>query len=241
VGDLRHYTTPARHHHDSPVLVLCHELPRTANAAAEAGPMYPTLADRLGAECGLRVAVTMLRGAGGSDGDFSARGWLEDLRFVVDHEVGHDGRAILAGFGLGTALALRLGVQEPRVCGVAAVAPAIDFRAFLGQPELLVAHCRATGVISSLDAPEDPDAWLNDLIELDPRGAAGSLGPRPLLVVHGTEDPEVPVAWAHSLAEAASGPSEFRAVPGGAHWLRADPRVVATLIGWTERQRYRST
>ena len=65
-----------------------------------------------------------------------------------------------------------------------------------------------------------------------------ALAGRPLLVVHGTEDDEVPAAAARALADAATeGPVELRIVPGAGHWLRADPRVVATLVGWLERQR----
>lgn len=84
--------------------------------------------------------------------------------------------------------------------------------------------------------PADPRAWAAELSALRPVEAAAALGPRPLLVVHGADDPEVPSAAARALVDAASGPVELRVVPGAAHELRADPRVVATLVGWIERQ-----
>ncbi len=237
VGVLRHYASRSRTQDDDPALVLCHELPQTTDAATLAGPMYPTLADRLGAECGLRVVVSLLRGVGGSDGDFSANGWIDDLRFMVDHEVGPDGRALVVGFGLGATVALRLGALESRVCGVAAVGPAFDFMPYAGNPAALVAHCRATGVIADPGFPPDDEAWLTELIDLAPLEAVALFGSKPLLVVRGTEDPEVPQSWALSLVEASGGSAELRVVPGAGHSVRADPRVVATLIGWTERQR----
>jgi len=74
------------------------------------------------------------------------------------------------------------------------------------------------------------------LVALDPLGAAADLGTRSLLVMHGAADTEVPVADARALSAAAPG-SELRVIPGAGHWLRADPRVVATLLGWLERRR----
>ncbi|MGH9089117.1 MAG: hypothetical protein ACRDYZ_13575, partial [Acidimicrobiales bacterium] len=87
-----------------PMLLLCHELPRGAGGAHDAGRAYPALADRLAGESGLRVVAGMLRGAGGSDGDFSADGWLEDLAFVLDQEATPDTEVWAVGFGLGAAL-----------------------------------------------------------------------------------------------------------------------------------------
>ena len=54
--------------------------------------------------------------------------------------------------------------------------------------------------------------------------------------MHGSDDPDVPLSGARALAEAATGPSELHVVLGGGHWLRADPRVLALLVGWLERR-----
>ncbi|HEY5245236.1 MAG TPA: hypothetical protein VIJ60_06170, partial [Acidimicrobiales bacterium] len=67
-GPLRLYsTTVAPGSPPSPVLLLCHELPRVTDGAADTGRAYPALADRLSQESGFRVVIGMLRGAG-SDG-----------------------------------------------------------------------------------------------------------------------------------------------------------------------------
>jgi fermentation-respiration switch protein FrsA (DUF1100 family) len=95
-------------------------------------------------------------------------------------------------------------------------------------------------VIADPGFPIDNSAWWDELVALRPLKAVGALGTRPLLVIHGSDDRSVPASWAQTLARAARGPVDLRVVPGGGHWLRADPRVVATLIGWTERQRHRS-
>jgi len=71
---------------------------------------------------------------------------------------------------------------------------------------------------------------------LHPADDAAQLRGKPLLMVHGTDDPDVPLADARSLADAATGPAELHVVLGAGHWLRADPRVIAILVGWLERR-----
>ena len=111
-GVLRTYAATAPGSPGGPALLLCHELPRVRADAADAGRTYPALADRLSQESGFEVTVGMLRGAGGSDGDFSASGWMEDLAFLVEQLVGADGRIWLVGFGLGGALVLRMAAAD---------------------------------------------------------------------------------------------------------------------------------
>lgn len=219
-----------------PVLMLCHELPRYAAGATDAGRAYPVLADRLADACGLRVVAGMLRGAAGSEGDFSARGWLEDASTVAREEVGDDQALWLVGFGLGAAIALRTAIADDRVRGVALIAGPADLTAWVANRARVLERCRRSGVISTSGFPTDAEAWAAEIVELSPLDAAANLGERALLVVHGSEDAEVPAAAARALADAASGPVDLRIVPGAGHWLRADPRVVATLAGWLERR-----
>lgn len=221
------------------MVLLCHELPRGMGGAFDTGRAYPALADRLAHESGTHVVAAMLRGTGGSAGDFSAAGWLEDLRFVVEQQVEPGRELWVVGFGLGGALALRLALAEDRVRGVATVAGPADLAGWVADVDRVLDRCRRSGVISSPGFPPDVGAWAAELVALAPLDAAGSLGDRPLLVVHGSDDGEVPAAAARALADAAApnGPVDLRIVPGAGHWLRADPRVVATLIGWLERRR----
>ena len=84
-GDLRlsaHVAVPAT---PGPTLglVLCHGLPYPPRGAATVGTTYPDLADHIANEAGWVVLTFNFRGTGTSDGDFSARGWLEDLRNAV--------------------------------------------------------------------------------------------------------------------------------------------------------------
>jgi putative redox protein len=106
-----------------------------------------------------------------------------------------------------------------------------------GAPDALIERCLRSGVISTPGYPASVETWVKELSILHPTEDAALLKGRPLLVVHGSADPDIPVDDASALAAAATGPTELRVVVGAGHWLRADPRVIAILVGWLERRR----
>jgi putative redox protein len=55
-------------------------------------------------------------------------------------------------------------------------------------------------------------------------------------VVHGTDDDSVPDFDARVIADA-HGSAEVRIIAGAGHHLRDDPRAVAVLLGWLDRER----
>ena len=62
------------------------------------------------------------------------------------------------------------------------------------------------------------------------------VAPRPVLIVHGTDDESVPAFDARVVADA-HGSAELRMLSGAGHALRHDPRAIAVLLGWLDRQR----
>jgi putative redox protein len=54
--------------------------------------------------------------------------------------------------------------------------------------------------------------------------------------MHGSDDEIVPTADSRVLAEA-HGSAELQIISGAGHRLRHDPRAMAILIGWLDRQR----
>jgi pimeloyl-ACP methyl ester carboxylesterase len=216
-------------------VVLCHDLPRPKGSAADVAVTYPALADRLTRESGRRAVTANLRGAGESAGDFSALGWLEDLTFLTESEIPEATPRIVVGFGFGGVLALHLAAHDERVAGVACLGTPASLAPLSSDPVALVEGCRRAGVITSKHFPASAEAWAKELSLLNSTEDAAQLKGRPLLVVDGSDDTDVPVADARALAEAATGPSELHVVYGAGHWLRADPRVSAILVGWLER------
>jgi len=218
-------------------VVLCHDLPRATGSANDVAQTYPALADRLTRETGQRVVTGILRGAGASDGDFSAQGWSEDLRWLMDTEVPGEARRWLVGFGFGGVLALRVAADDDRVAGVACLGTPADLTYLTRDSEQLVERCVRTGVISTQGYPTSVESWAKELSVLRPKEDAERLKGRPFLVVHGGDDPDISVDDARALSEAATGQADLRVVFGAGHWLRADPRVIAILVGWLERRR----
>jgi len=233
-GTLRYYAAGATRRPPAPLLVVCPELPTLEGAHGDVGLPYEAVADRVAQESGWRVVAAMLRGVGGSAGSFSAAGWLEDAAVVVATELDEGGELRAAGFGFGGAVALALAAGDPRVRAVACFAAPARLAEWAADPHGLAQRCATAGVIEP-GFPDDVEAWAAELADLEPLASATRLGDRPLLVVQGSEDNDVPPESAAALARAAPR-AELRVVLGAGHWLRADPRAVATLIGWLERQ-----
>jgi putative redox protein len=93
------------------------------------------------------------------------------------------------------------------------------------------------GVVGDPKELLEPQALYDDLLAIDPMGAIAEIPPRRLLIGHGTDDVEVPASDARDLVAAADGRAELRLIQGAGHQLRADPRMVATLLGWLDRHR----
>ena len=220
-----------------PGLVICHGFPAGSKSAAASAQTYPELANRIAGDTGWNVLTFSFRGAGTSEGSFSIGGWLTDLHSAVDHllsTVDVDG-VWLCGSSTGGALAVCAGGEDERVRGVAALAVRADFDDWAAHPRRFLDHARDVGVISDRSFPPDVDAWTRELREVRPMVLVTKLAPRPLLLVHGTDDDVVPVLDARALADC-HGDAELRVISGAGHNLRHDPRAIAVLLGWLERQ-----
>ncbi len=223
-----------------PLLVLCHGYPSGALGAEATGRSNPALADRL-ANGGGRGAAGTFRGCGASTGNFSLRGWLDDVLAVIDQadDFGANRGIWLSGFGTGGGLCLSAAAARPEVIAVATMGAPADFSDWAKHPKRLLQHARDIGVISDPAFPPSLDTWTKELAEVKPVDAAGLVAPRPLLVLHGSEDESVPSFDARVLGDA-HGRAELRIIAGAAHDLRHDPRAIAILAGWLDRERHRS-
>lgn len=224
-----------------PGLVICHGFPTGTAGAAATGQGYLALADRAAHDLGWVVLAVNYRGCGGSEGNFSVRGWYDDTCAAVDELTAQPGVGAvwIAGFGTGGALGICAGAADERVRGVAAVAPPADFDDWCRNPRRLLLHGRRVGVLVDEGFPPSFDAWAAELGELKAIDAATVLAPRPLLLVHGAEDEAVPVFDSRVVADA-HGNADLRIIGGAGHALRYDPRAMAVLLGWLDRQRHRT-
>src|SRR5690606_30122701 len=178
---------------------------------------------------------------GDSAGSFSLQGWLDDLLAAVDWLYTDDtvSGVWVAGFGTGGAVAVCAAARDPRIRGVATLGAPADFDDWASHPRRLLEYSKEVGLIRDPDFPPSFSAWARELRDLRAVAHAPAVAPRPMLVVHGSDDDLVPSFDARVLVDA-HGQAELRMVAGAGHRLRHDPRAIAILLGWLDRGRNRS-
>lgn len=221
-----------------PGVVLVHGYPSGPAGTAGAVSAMPELADRIAASMGFVAISPCLRGMAPSKGDFSIRGWIEDVHGAVAElrRIASPSAVWLAGFGTGGALSLCAAADDVSVAGVAALASPADFDDWASNPKRLFEHAREVGITTVAPSARAIDGWSRDLRASKAVEAAQRLAPRALLVVHGSDDEVVPNLDARAIADAHTD-AELRMLSGAGHRLRHDPRAVAILLGWLDRQR----
>jgi pimeloyl-ACP methyl ester carboxylesterase len=219
------------------VVVISHGFPVDKGPSGLIPSGLVALSDRLASDSGWRVVACCLRGVGESEGDFSLGGWLEDLGAVVARAASPGGTTFVVGAGTSGALAVCLAAGEPTVRGVACLAAPAMFSDLASDPGSVAAHARDVGLIKTAGEPADLAAWGRSFKDIQPLTCARSLGGRQVLLLHGADDDIVPVEDARMLAEAVGESAELRILAGAGNSLNSDPRAVALLLGWLERQR----
>lgn len=225
-----------------PALVICHGFPAGIGGGANSARTYPELADRLANEMGWAALCFTYRGCGTSEGNFSVGAWLRDT-LAAFAEVRDNPRVEgvwAAGFGTGGALSICAAAADPTIRGVAALGSPADFDDWASHPRRLLDHAREQSAITDAAFPESFEQWARELREIRAVACAAELAPRPLLVVHGADDDSVPVFDARVTSDA-HGQADLRIIQGAGHQLRHDPRAVAVLLGWLDRQRHTRT
>ena len=222
----------------TPGLVLCHGLPSGPRGASTYAATYPELADRISRDSGWTVLTLSFRGSGGSPGNFSIEGWRHDLRAAVEMLDARDdiNGVWIVGSSLGGSIAICEAALDDRVRGVATWGAPASLREWVREPGQFVTHAHEVGLIADAEYPEDRDAWELEVAALDPVAAAAKLAPRPLFVMHGSDDDVVPLSDARALVDAAGPTADLRVIHAAGHRLRHDPRAVAALLGWLDRQ-----
>ena len=233
-----HLEVPESNDELLPSVLLIHGFPEGPGGGANSAATLPELANRISSEMGFITMAPLLRGTGDSEGCFSLGGWLTDVRKSISELTDHPrvGRIWLVGFGSGGAISICAAAQETKVKGVGALAAPADWSAWAASPKRLLIHARRAGVIPDTNFPEDFDSWAQELKQISAESSISELDEKNVLIVHGTEDDVVSSLEARALSDA-HGNADMRLIEGAGHHLRHDPRAIAVLLGWLDRQR----
>jgi len=218
-----------------PTVCICHGIPAQVHDSKDRG--YPLLAERICDE-GLAVLIFNFRGSGFSGGNLDILGWTRDLTAAIDYlwtrpEVDRS-RLSLLGFSGGAAVSVFVASQDRRVSSVVTCAcPAeFGFATDVEQSQSLIEHFRSIGTIRDRDFPHSTEEWLNGFRIVSPINCIAQISPRPLLLVHGSEDEVVDVAHAHRLYGRAGEPKQIVIIDKAGHRLRQDDRAMTAVIDW---------
>jgi alpha/beta superfamily hydrolase len=223
-----------------PGVVICHGFPSGPDGGANSVVTFPELALRIATEMGWVAMVPYLRGMDGSEGDFSLDGWRDDVvAAVADLRSQPDVDMVWAvGFGSGASLAICAAAMDVEIMGVGALGAPADWSDWAANPRRLLLHARDAGMLTMERASPDFGRWSSALSEISAERAVASMAQSDLLLVHGTDDEVVPPLDARVIA-GRHGSADLRMIAGAGHHLRHDPRAIATLLGWLDRQRRR--
>jgi pimeloyl-ACP methyl ester carboxylesterase len=192
---------------------------------------------RLLAERGYGVLIYDNRAHGDSGGSLATWGLLEsgDAARAVDFVQQRTGLAAgkigLLGLSIGGTAALREATTDARVGALVVEA---TYPSMAGQIELMYSKY---GLFSGL-----PARWVAQLLggldysQLEPQNIVCGLSSRPLLLVYGSEDPEVPYAEAQRMSAAACRPDALVLIDvntHGGYLASADAKMYADrLVGF---------
>jgi dipeptidyl aminopeptidase/acylaminoacyl peptidase len=218
-----------------PTVCICHGIPAKVPDPSDRG--YALLAEQI-CSSGFAVLIFNFRGKGDSGGNLDILGWTRDLKAMVDYlstlpEVDKS-RLYLLGFSGGAAVAVYVAAQGKRVSAVAACACPAEFTFFtkVEDPQSLIDHFRSIDAIRDGDFPPSVREWLNGFKLVKPINYVAKISPRPLLLVHGSNDETVALSHAHKLYARAGEPKRLVIVEGAGHRLRQNDEAMVIVLDW---------
>lgn len=163
-----------------------------------------------------------MRNHGESDGDSTSMGYheLKDAQaafafLAAQPDVNPDFIAIY-GHSMGAATSIRTMARIEQARALVVDAPYADFADLVGDALYirtgLPSFPLADITIAMTGALANADMWA-----IRPIDDIASIAPRPILILHGTDDPLVPLEHARTLYDIAGEPKQLVIVEGGAH------------------------
>ncbi len=203
------------------------------------------------AKAGFTVLTFDFRGFRQSDGLFSLAGEIKDAYVAITHllesDLTIDSWSGVYGASYGGAVAVCALAEDPRPSALCLRAPVYDTLWFAQSPMIqpVVDYIVETDPeqIRGIDDPDIQEEILHRMVEdaevYNPMNAISKISPRPLLIVHGSDDVGIPLSGVKRLYELAGEPKELVIVEGADHNL-IDPYAyeitMNTVVEWFNKQ-----
>lgn len=191
--------------------------------------------DALAAQLGLAMLRFDYSGTGHSGGEFAngtLAGWLDEALHMLDHLL--EGPVVLAGSSMGGWIGLLVAQRRPeRIAGLVGIAAAPDFTRW-GYSDAEKAELKRSGRLERPN-PYGPDPYVTHLGFWQSGESLRLLdGPVdircPVRLVHGDEDPEVPLEIAAAAIKAVrSADVQLLVLKHGAHRL-SEPHEIDAIV-----------
>jgi fermentation-respiration switch protein FrsA (DUF1100 family) len=177
---------------------------------------------------GFDVLAYDSRALGESGGTACTYGFFEkqDLSRALDL-VDAPGRVLAFGVSLGAAVGLQAAAQDPRIALVVAVAPFADLRTAARERAPFFAS--QGNIDEAFRIAEAQARFRAD--EVSPVAAAPRIRV-PVLLIHGADDHETPIAHSERVDRALAGPHQLFRVPGAHH------NDALTAASWAQIDRW---
>ncbi len=176
-----------------------------------------------------------------SEGNFDILGWTQDLEGALNYlalrpELDQK-RVFLMGFSGGAAVSIYVAAHRKEIAGVISCAsPAAFEDPTRGKGlEDFLTHARGVGIIKDTNFPVSIKEWKKNFRTVQPLDWVDQIPPRPLLIIHGTEDNIVDVSQARNLYEKVRGKAELFLIEDAGHRLRLDERAMKKAGEWLKR------
>lgn len=203
------------------------------------------------AEVGFAVLTFDFRGYRKSDGLFRLSGQIKDAKEAITHllesDLTIDSWSGIYAASWGAAVAVCTLAEDKRIDALCLRAPVFDTLWFSQLPLVRASaeSLRDTDPtqMRGLDDPEIFERTLEKMVDdsrvHNPINEISKISPRPLLIVHGTDDVGIPLAGVKRLYELAGEPKDLVVVEGADHNL-SDPRAyditMNTVVEWLSKQ-----
>ena len=218
-----------------PTVCVCHGIPARIPDPNDKG--YPLLAERICRQ-GFAVLIFNFRGSGASGGNLDILGWTRDLKAAIDYlsalpKVDKSHLSLLS-FSGGAAVSVYVASHDKRVSSIVTCACPAEFTFLteVDEPQSIIDHFRSIGTIRDKAFPHSTEEWLNGFKLVSPINYVAGIAPRPLLLIHGSQDETVEVSHAHKLYDRAVEPKQIVIINGAGHRLRQNDRAMATVLDW---------